>query len=49
MYFVSFVPITIGMGWVDVFTRKEFRDIVLDSLKHCQENKGLVVYGCCSR
>lgn len=37
----------IGIGWVDVFTRKEYRDVVVESLKHCQENKGLVIYGWC--
>lgn len=43
MYFISFAVV----GWVDVFTRKEYRDIVIESLKHCQENKGLVIYGWC--
>ena len=35
------------MGWVDVFTRKEYRDIIIESLQHCQENKGMVIYGWC--
>jgi REP element-mobilizing transposase RayT len=30
--------------WVDVFTRKVYRDIVIDSLRFCQENKGLEIY-----
>jgi len=30
--------------WIDVFTRKVYRDIVIDSLKFCQENKGLEIY-----
>ncbi|HEY8688520.1 MAG TPA: transposase [Chitinophagaceae bacterium] len=42
-YFVSFAVV----AWVDVFTRKEYRDIVIESLKHCQEKKGLVIYGWC--
>lgn len=42
-YFVSFAVV----GWVDVFTRKEYRDVIIDSLKHCQENKGLVIYAWC--
>ena len=46
-YFVSFVPIFIGIDWVDVFTRKEYRDIVIDSLKYCQLQKGLVIYAWC--
>src|SRR5688572_420618 len=42
-YFVSFAVV----AWVDVFTRREYRDVVIDSLKHCQLNKGLVIYGWC--
>ena len=30
--------------WIDLFTRKAYRDIVIDSLKYCQSNKGLEVY-----
>jgi len=30
--------------WVDIFTRKIYRDIVVDSLKYCQQNKGLEIY-----
>jgi putative transposase len=33
--------------WVDVFTRKQYRDIVVDSLRHCQEEKGLQLRGWC--
>jgi REP element-mobilizing transposase RayT len=29
---------------VDIFTRKVYRDIVIDSLRYCQENKGLEIY-----
>src|SRR5665213_261310 len=43
MYFVSFAVV----GWVDVFTRKDHRDVVIESLKYCQENKGLIIYGWC--
>ncbi|MBA3675212.1 MAG: transposase [Chitinophagaceae bacterium] len=42
-YFVSFAVV----AWVDVFTRKEYRDIVIDSLTYCQPNKGLVIYAGC--
>ena len=31
--------------WVDVFTRKDYADIVVDSLKYCQKEKGLLIYG----
>ena len=30
--------------WVDVFTRKDYADIVVQSLRFCQENKGLEIY-----
>ncbi len=30
--------------WVDVFTRKVYRDIIVDSLNYCQKEKGLEVY-----
>jgi REP element-mobilizing transposase RayT len=30
--------------WIDVFTRKAYRDIVIDSLRFCQEKKGLEIY-----
>ena len=30
--------------WADVFTRKAYVDILLDSLRHCQQNKGLKIY-----
>ena len=32
------------VGWVDIFTRKVYRDIVIDSLKYCQQNKGLSLF-----
>ena len=31
--------------WADVFTRPLYKDIVLDSLNYCMQNKGLEVYG----
>ena len=43
MYFVSFAVV----NWVDVFTRKEYRDIVIESLQHCREEQGLVIYAWC--
>jgi len=33
------------VDWIDVFTRPIYRDIVIDSLKYCQQNKGLQVFG----
>ena len=28
-------------GWIDLFSRKEYRDILMDSFSFCQEKKGL--------
>ncbi len=30
--------------WADIFTRKIYRDIVIDSFKFCQKEKGLEIY-----
>jgi REP element-mobilizing transposase RayT len=41
---LNYLTIT-TVGWVDVFTRQCYCDILIDSLKHCQEHKGLVISG----
>ncbi|WP_040495913.1 REP-associated tyrosine transposase [Fulvivirga imtechensis] len=33
--------------WVDVFTRNLYKDILVENLKYCQENKGLILYAWC--
>ena len=33
--------------WIDLFTRKEFKYLVINSLKYCQKQKGLVVHAYC--
>ena len=38
-----FVTFTIHQ-WVDVFTRKIYADILIDSLHYCVQNKGLQIY-----
>ena len=38
-----FITITVHQ-WVDVFTRAEYVDIFLDSIRFCQREKGLKVY-----
>ena len=43
MYFVSFAVV----AWADVFTRKDYRDIIIESLQYCQKEKALVIYGWC--
>ncbi len=32
------------VGWVDVFTRDMYRGILLDSMRFCQANQGLVIH-----
>ncbi len=32
------------VNWVDVFSRKSHRDAIIDSLKHCADQKGLVIF-----
>ena len=39
-YFVTFTVV----GWMDIFTRKECRHIIVESLKFCQKEKGLIIY-----
>ena len=43
LYFVTFAVIE----WIDVFTRQEYRDLLLDSLRYCQKEKGLEIYAWC--
>jgi putative transposase len=43
LYFVSFATI----NWIDLFIRPEYAGIVIDSIRHCQENKGLELYAWC--
>lgn len=40
---VYYLTITV-QEWVDVFTRKRYRDIIIESLQHCIDNKGLSLY-----
>ena len=42
-YFVSFATVF----WIDVFTRNTYRDILLDSIRYCQQHKGLELYAWC--
>jgi REP element-mobilizing transposase RayT len=39
-YFVTFAVV----GWVDVFTRKEYVGILFDSLEFCRKHKGLELF-----
>lgn len=43
VYFVSFATVS----WVDVFTRPAYNDIFFDSVRYCQQNKGLILHAWC--
>ncbi len=31
--------------WTDVFTRKTYKDVIIESLQYCIEHKGMILYG----
>jgi putative transposase len=41
-----FVTLTV-VDWIDVFTRKNHKQLMLESLSYCQKNKGLAIFGYC--
>ncbi|WP_316843085.1 transposase [Pedobacter psychrodurus] len=43
LYFVSFATVY----WIDVFVRRLYCDIMVDSLTHCRKNLGLELYCWC--
>jgi putative transposase len=43
IYFITFATVQ----WVDVLTRPHYKDIVVESLRYCQEKKGLDLYAWC--
>src|SRR5260221_14179627 len=43
MYFVTIATV----GWVDLFTRLELKHVIIDSLRYCQKEKGLVIHAWC--
>jgi putative transposase len=42
-YFITFAV----EEWIDVFTRQQHKEIIVDSLRFCQQQKGLVLYAWC--
>jgi REP element-mobilizing transposase RayT len=40
---INYLTLTV-VDWTDVFTRKECKDIIIESLAHCIKEKGLVIY-----
>ena len=43
---VFFVTLTI-VGWIDLFTRRDYCDIIVNSLSYCIKHKGLKVFAFC--
>ena len=43
VYFLTFTV----TDWVDVFTRLNYRNIIVESLDYCRKNKGLKLYAWC--
>lgn len=39
-HFITFAVV----GWVDVFTRREYPEFLLHNLAYCRKNKGLRLY-----
>lgn len=42
-YFISFATVF----WIDVFTRIEYFNIIIESLNYCRKNKGMSIFGYC--
>jgi len=40
---VYFVTDTV-VDWVDIFSRSNYRHIIIESLQYCQKEKGLIIY-----
>lgn len=40
LYYLTFSTVQ----WIDVFTRKRYKNIVVESLKYCQKEKGLELF-----
>ncbi|RYY49205.1 MAG: transposase [Chitinophagaceae bacterium] len=39
-HFITFSVV----GWVDVFTRELYREIILESMAYCQQQKGMILH-----
>lgn len=42
-YFMTITTI----DWIDIFSRLQQKYVIVDSLKYCQQNKGLEIYAYC--
>jgi len=43
LYYLTFSTVE----WLDVFTRKSYKDVIVDSLAYCRKEKGLELYSWC--
>ena len=43
IHFITFATVQ----WIDVFTRSDYVNIIIDSLKYCRKEKGLHVHAYC--
>ena len=41
---IHFITATV-VDWVDVFTRKLYKDVIIESLEFCIQKKGMILYG----
>jgi hypothetical protein len=41
---IHFITATV-VDWVAVFTRKTYKDVVIDSLEYCVKKKDMLLYG----
>jgi len=41
---LNYLTLTV-VGWIDIFSRKKYRNLVIESLKYCINHKGLHVHG----
>ncbi len=39
-----FITATV-VDWIDIFSRKNYRDCIVESLSYCVKNKGMILYG----
>ncbi|MEJ5050044.1 transposase [Chryseobacterium culicis] len=42
-YFISFATVF----WIDIFIRMEYFDILIEALRYCRKNKGMIIFGYC--
>jgi len=43
---IHFVTFTV-INWIDLFIRDQYREVIVNSLQYCQQNKGLKVHAYC--